>query len=385
MSAADDELAISISQSLLANASPSEKEHLERKVIPGLTAALIQVGLKNSEDPFLELAKIFSEKTIRAEWIEHLVLKLGPGDFFGEIALLSHRPRQATVKATKKTEVLVLSRDGFNRLCGNLHDVLKRNMETYETLEIPELPEEQHEAEEELILEPENMEMPDFAKQKNRKRRSCVFVEPVQLEANWVAPSFEKSNDDADRLKTYISKTALLANLEDSAVKTIIGAFQMKSFPAGTDVIKEGDDGDFFYILDKGAAEVFKKIDGAEKKVFAYDAGGSFGELALLHGEPRLATVRAVSACEVWALDRDTFRKIMMSAGKASMDERSKFINKVKLFDELQPYEKFRIAEAMVMRTYTNGETIVTEGEAGHEFFIIQSGATNCYKKSLKF
>lgn len=68
--------------------------------------------------------------------------------------------RLLTVLVWFQTEVLVLSRDGFNRLCGNLHDVLKRNMETYETLEIPELPEEQHEAEEELILEPENMEMP---------------------------------------------------------------------------------------------------------------------------------------------------------------------------------------------------------------------------------
>ncbi len=75
--------------------------------------------------------------------------------------------------------------------------------------------------------------------QKNRKRRSCVFVEPVQLESDWVAPNFEKSNDDADRLKNYISKTALLANLEDSAVKTIVGAFQMKSFAANSDVIKE--------------------------------------------------------------------------------------------------------------------------------------------------
>mmetsp|Transcript_25297 Transcript_25297/g.51488 ORF Transcript_25297/g.51488 Transcript_25297/m.51488 type:complete len:384 (+) Transcript_25297:144-1295(+) len=382
-----DDVAVSLSHKLLESAqTPEQKSRLEKMVIPQLTAALLQLGVNQPEDPYLWLAKNFCDKTIKAEWVEHLVLKLNVGDFFGEIALLSHKPRQATVKATRKTEALVLSRDGFSRLCGSLVDVLKRNMDTYESLTLPEdedIAEKEDEAQH--TLEPENHPMPEFAKSANRKRRSCVFVEPVQLEEDWVAPSFEKDAADETRLQDLLSKTALLAALEASAKKTIVGAFQKKSFATGSDVIKEGDDGDYFYILDEGSADVFKKIDGEEKKVFAYSSGGSFGELALLHGEPRLATVRAVTDCQVWALDRDTFRKIMMSAGKQSMDERSKFINKVKLFDELQPYEKFRIAEAMELRHFNEGDVIISEGDPGEEFFIIQSGACNCYKKSLKF
>ncbi len=52
------------------------------------------------------LSQNFTDKTIKAEWVEHLVLKLGTGDFFGEIALLSHKARQATVKAAKKVIAL---------------------------------------------------------------------------------------------------------------------------------------------------------------------------------------------------------------------------------------------------------------------------------------
>ncbi len=48
------------------------------------------------------------------------MLKLSSGDYFGEIALLSGKPRQASVKAVGKVTVLVMSRDAFTRLCGNL-------------------------------------------------------------------------------------------------------------------------------------------------------------------------------------------------------------------------------------------------------------------------
>lgn len=40
--------------------------------------------------------------------------------------------------------------------------------------------------------------------------------------------------------------------------------------------------------------------------------GGSFGELALIYGTPRAATVRAKSNVKLWGIDRDSYRRILM-------------------------------------------------------------------------
>ena len=69
---------------------------------------------------------------------ESLVLTLQEGSFFGEIALLSGKPRQATVKASGVVSVLVIGRDAFDRLCGSLIDILQRNMSNYSNMELPE-------------------------------------------------------------------------------------------------------------------------------------------------------------------------------------------------------------------------------------------------------
>jgi cAMP-dependent protein kinase regulator len=57
----------------------------------------------------------------------------------------------------------------------------------------------------------------------------------------------------------------------------------------------------------------------------------------------------------------------------------------VSLLAELMPFERFRLAEAMRVKNYEDGDAIVTEGEPGSEFFIIQSGNCHCFKKTLKF
>ena len=89
--------------------------------------------------------------------------------------------------------------------------------------------------------------------------------------------------------------------------------------PVGTELIRQGDVGDRFYIVDAGAFEIVHdgtRIDTAEE-------GGYFGEIALLHDVPRTASVRAIADGAVWALDQEEFLATVTGlpqAAKAAQD-----------------------------------------------------------------
>ena len=72
---------------------------------------------------------------------------------------------------------------------------------------------------------------------------------------------------------------------------------------AGEEVVRQGEGGDRFYVVDSGSVDVF--VDG--ERVATLGRGGHFGEIALLRDVPRTATVRAREAGLLLALDRDDF------------------------------------------------------------------------------
>lgn len=57
-----------------------------------------------------------------------------------------------------------------------------------------------------------------------------------------------------------------------------------------------------------------KTDDGTQKLIHTYKDKGSFGELALLYNQPRAATIQAGSEGSLWALDRQTFRRIILKS-----------------------------------------------------------------------
>jgi CRP-like cAMP-binding protein len=71
---------------------------------------------------------------------------------------------------------------------------------------------------------------------------------------------------------------------------------------AGLDVVRAGEPGTEFYVVGSGRAEVL--LPGGARPI---DAGGSFGEIALLRDVPRTATVRAATDLTLYALGRDEF------------------------------------------------------------------------------
>ena len=106
----------------------------------------------------------------------------------------------------------------------------------------------------------------------------------------------------------------MFADLSESDLLIVIRAMQLKSFEANDDVIKEGEEGNCLYIVDIGKLECTKKdVNCMTQKGFLknYTHGDLFGELALLYNVKRQASIKAISKCDLWVLDRETFVNVV--------------------------------------------------------------------------
>jgi CRP-like cAMP-binding protein len=91
------------------------------------------------------------------------------------------------------------------------------------------------------------------------------------------------------------------------------------TFGAGEFVVRESEPGDSFYVIESGTAEVILGTDGAVRAVGRLQPADVFGEMSLLAGEPRSATVRAATDLSVLVVDREAFKEII-SADPAILD-----------------------------------------------------------------
>lgn len=322
-----------------SNMTPAEvQKYLETLVVPILTEALADMCLQKPHDPFKWLASYLLEHNPRGstklEFADAVVSVLTTGDYFGEIALLTNKPRQVTVRCKTDCVLLMLDRSSFNRLCGPLFEIMKRNIDSYQKFASSLLEAGHSDAADAAtaaltpsidddLQDDQHQVAPDAnaaaaaaaasSKRRTAGRSKAVFVAPLELDSEWAAPVFEKSEQQKSELNELLKKSVLLKNLDAAAKTTVVNALQARQVGNGTNIITQGEAGDLFYILGLGTARAFvKKGDEEPKSVKDYVPGDTFGELALLHGEPRAATITATSDCLVWGLDRDTFRRIMM-------------------------------------------------------------------------
>ena len=105
-----------------------------------------------------------------------------------------------------------------------------------------------------------------------------------------------------------LQRVPLFAGGDALLLGQISMALQSRAVAAGETVISKGEPGSEMYVLVRGEAEV---LDGAGKVLNVMREGDCFGEVALLLSEPRTATVRAKSACDLFVLGRADFCRIL--------------------------------------------------------------------------
>jgi ATP-binding cassette subfamily B protein len=164
---------------------------------------------------------------------------LKPGDSFGEAALMDGGVRSATVRCSTAVDVLRIDRNDFLQL-------------------VQQVPDLKH-----------------YVEMTGRNRAVQSFL-------------YQFSN---------------FGRLPAPALRTMIDKLKPIGATKGDLIIRQGDDAGPMYVIEKGRARAFIGVNGTEKNLAFYREGDFFGELSILNGSPRAASVEAFTDCRLLALD----------------------------------------------------------------------------------
>ncbi|KAM6291282.1 cAMP-dependent protein kinase type II-beta regulatory subunit isoform 1-T1 [Porphyrio hochstetteri] len=183
-----------------------------------------------------------------------------------------------------------------------------------------------------------------------------------------------KTDDQRNRLQEACKDILLFKNLDPEQMSQVLDAMFEKLVEGGEHVIDQGDDGDNFYVIDRGTYDIYVKCDGVGRCVGTYDNRGSFGELALMYNTPRAATIIATSPGAIWGLDRVTFRRIIVKNNAKKRRMYENFIESLPFLKSLEVSERLKVVDVIGTKVYKDGEQIIAQGDLADSFFIVESG-----------
>ncbi|WP_084149104.1 ATP-binding cassette domain-containing protein [Terasakiella pusilla] len=113
------------------------------------------------------------------------------------------------------------------------------------------------------------------------------------------------------RICEYLNHCHVFKDVKASILNNVAHQLKRKSYKPGEIIIKQGDHGEHFYLIDTGRAVASLEKNGISQEVAVLGGGQSFGELALLNDEPRAATITAQSDVEAYLLNKNDFLSVI--------------------------------------------------------------------------
>ena len=135
-------------------------------------------------------------------------------------------------------------------------------------------------------------------------------IRTLQVERR-VRPSVEKEHEEA---RSILRAEPLFQCLGDKQLDSLLQHSRLDHFGRGEHLIEEGAEGDSMFVLLRGNANVSVAKNGAAIRVGTLHSGDCFGEMSLLTGERRTATVRAVGDCYVLEISKQTMAEAIRQA-----------------------------------------------------------------------
>jgi CRP-like cAMP-binding protein len=120
-----------------------------------------------------------------------------------------------------------------------------------------------------------------------------------------------ESTKVADVARELLANQELLATLDERQREWVIAHAKILRFGAGEKIIRQGSEGCSMFIIVRGNVDVVIHSKGSDTVVATLHQGEAFGEMCLLTGEARSATVVAKTDCDLWEIDRAVLQPLM--------------------------------------------------------------------------
>jgi cAMP-dependent protein kinase regulator len=244
------------------------------------------------------------------------------------------------------------------------------------------------------IDEEDEKEMRRIRSMQSQMRRRGVSAESVGDKAisEYRKPVYGKTEEEQERIRTALQENrqiqVLCGHLDADSLQDVVNAFYPRQFPLGTDIIRQGDEGNCLYIVKEGKIDVFVarpcadgRVPEGDKgpKVVTFESGAIFGELALMYSSPRAATVTAAMDVTAWVMDALDFRMLMITTRQQSCAKYEGWLASVDLLKPLNHFELSTLADALSQEVIDPGEVIIRQGEAGDSFYILEDGSAAAF------
>jgi hypothetical protein len=115
---------------------------------------------------------------------------------------------------------------------------------------------------------------------------------------------------DASPGSAQIVVSPLFKDFSVEELVAVIGGLNLMTFERGNVILREGEPGNSLFMLTSGTVKAFVKRDGKQVPIAELEEGAFFGEVSILTGKPRSATIVAKEHCELLELDRTTLDAI---------------------------------------------------------------------------
>ncbi|KAM3132197.1 hypothetical protein pb186bvf_015657 [Paramecium bursaria] len=193
-----------------------------------------------------------------------------------------------------------------------------------------------------------------------------------QIFENITREDKDMKQTDIELIKQSFKKHSVFFSLSTSQSEYLIKNMFHCTQREDEYIFKQGDQASSYFVIERGQVQIIIN----DKNIKTLQEGDYFGEIALLYNATRSASVKTITECSFWSLDRKTFKRSIEEITMKEYDENRKFINEVTFFSFMTAEQRDLIAHALITTKFDPGSVIVNEGDQADSYYVIKSGSS---------